>query len=31
MQHDIEQKFLELNDFCADAAARFPPLVGVKI
>jgi hypothetical protein len=30
MQHDIEQEFLELEDFCPDAAASFPPSVRVK-
>ena len=30
MQHDVEQEFLELDDFCADAAASFPPSVGIK-
>src|SRR6516165_5168349 len=30
MQHDIEQELLELDDFCPDAAASFPPAIGVK-
>ncbi|WP_245283748.1 recombinase family protein [Bradyrhizobium sp. URHD0069] len=30
VQHDVEQEFLELDDFCPDAAASFPPSVGVK-
>jgi hypothetical protein len=30
VQHDVEQEFLEFDDFCPDAAARFPPPVGVK-
>jgi len=30
VQNDIEYEFLELNDFCPNAAARFPPSVRVK-
>jgi hypothetical protein len=30
MQHDVEEQFLELNDFCPDAATSFPPSIGVK-
>ena len=31
VQHNVEQKFLEFNDFCPDAAAGFPPSIGIKI
>ena len=31
VQHDVQQKFLEFNDFCPDAAAGFPPSIGIKI
>jgi hypothetical protein len=31
VQDDLEQEFLELDDFCPKAAARFPPSVGVEI
>jgi hypothetical protein len=30
MQHDVEKEFLELDDFCPDATASFPPPVGIK-
>lgn len=30
MQNDIEHELLELNDFCPNAAARFPPSVRIK-
>jgi len=30
VQYDVEQEFLELDDFCPDAAVSFPPSVGVK-
>jgi hypothetical protein len=30
-QHDVEQEFLELDDFCPGPAANFPPSVGVKV
>ena len=30
VQYDVEQKFLELDDFYPDAAVSFPPAVGVK-
>jgi hypothetical protein len=30
VHHDVEQELLELDDFCPDAAASFPPSVGVK-
>jgi len=30
VQHEVEQEFLELDDFCPHAAASFPPPVRVK-
>jgi hypothetical protein len=30
MQHNVEHELLELDDFCPDAAASFPPSVRVK-
>ncbi len=30
MENDIEREFLELYDFCSDAAARFPPSIRIK-
>jgi hypothetical protein len=30
MQNDLEHELLELDDFCPDAAASFPPSVWVK-
>ena len=31
MEHDVEQEFLEFNEFCPDAAVSFPPSIGIKI
>ena len=31
MQHEIEQQFLDFDDFRPDALTRFPPSVGIEI
>jgi hypothetical protein len=31
VEDDLEQEFLEFDDFRPDAAARFPPSVGVEV